>query len=94
MKISQEEVEHVARLARLSLTGEELERMTEQLDTILSYFAKLQELDTSEIEPTFHVFSLTNAFREDLVQPSLTQAEALSNGPLHNGQTFLVPRIL
>ena len=94
MKISKKEVEHVAHLARLTLTDEELERMTGQLDNLLSYVAKLDELDTSQVAPTTHVFSVSNAFREDVEKESLPQAEALANGPQHNGATFLVPKII
>lgn len=94
MKISQQEVEHVAHLARLHLSREELQTMTGQLDTILSYIAKLDELDTSDVEPTTHALSVTNAFREDVVEPSLTQREALANAPQHNEESFMVPRVL
>ena len=94
MKISKKEVEHVAHLARLTLTEEELDKMTGQLDNILSYVDKLGELDTSQVVPTTHVFSLSNAFREDVVRESLTQAEAVKNGPQHNGEMFQVPRII
>ena len=71
MKISKEQVEHVAHLARLTLTELELEKMTGQLDNILSYVEKLNELDTGSIHPTSHVFSLCNAFRNDTVKESL-----------------------
>ena len=94
MKISKKQVEHVAHLARLTLTEEELERMTGQLDNILSYIAKLDELDTSRIAPTSHVFSVCNAFRPDRVQESLPRNEALSNAPKQNGEMFQVPRII
>jgi aspartyl-tRNA(Asn)/glutamyl-tRNA(Gln) amidotransferase subunit C len=94
MKISKKEVEHVAHLARLTLTDDELEKMTGQLDNILSYMAKLDELDTSQVIPTTHVFSVSNAFREDVEKESLAQAEALKNGPQHNGAMFQVPKII
>lgn len=94
MKITKKEVEHVAHLARLHLGEEELTQMTAQLDTILSYVAKLDELDTSGVEPTTHAFSITNSFREDLVSDSLSQDEALANGPQNNGEAFVVPRII
>ena len=94
MKILQHEVEHVAHLARLHLSRDELHTMTSQLDTILSYVAKLDELDTSEVEPTTHALSITNAFREDEVKPSLTQREALANAPQHNEESFMVPRVI
>ncbi|MBT8329977.1 MAG: Asp-tRNA(Asn)/Glu-tRNA(Gln) amidotransferase subunit GatC [Desulfofustis sp.] len=94
MKITRQEVEHVAHLARLHLEGEELDLMTEQLDMILSYVAKLEELDTEGVEPTTHAFSITNAFREDVVEPSLDQEKALANGPEHNEDSFVVPRVI
>ncbi len=94
MKITRKEVEHVANLARLNLSEEELATMTGQLDTILSYVAKLDELDTDGVEPTTHAFSITNAFREDEVTASLPREEALANGPKENGEAFIVPRII
>lgn len=77
MKITKEEVERVAHLARLNLSAEELETMTSQLDTILSYVAKLDELDTTGVQPMTHAFSVSNAFREDRVTASLAREEAL-----------------
>jgi aspartyl-tRNA(Asn)/glutamyl-tRNA(Gln) amidotransferase subunit C len=94
MKISKEEVLHVAHLARLNLTENELETMTGQLDNILSYFDKLGELDTAEIQPTTHVFKLSNALREDTVVESLSQQQAVENGPVEDGESFLVPRVI
>jgi len=94
MKITIKEVEHVARLARLELTEEEKERMRAQLDSILSYIDKLNELDTSVVEPTSHVLPMTNVFREDEVRPSLSQEEALANAPDRQDLFFRVPRIL
>ena len=94
MKISRDEMEHVAHLARLHLTESELSTMTEQLGMILSYVEKLQELDTSDLPPTTHAISVCNAFREDMVQPSLTRDVALSCSPRHNDEMFQVPRII
>ncbi len=94
MKISRQEVEHVAHLARLNLSEEELEKMTVQLDTILSYVDKLEELDTKDIEPMTHAFSITNAFREDNVKGSLCQEESLKNCRQKNEETFIVPRVI
>ncbi|TKB26280.1 Asp-tRNA(Asn)/Glu-tRNA(Gln) amidotransferase subunit GatC [Desulfopila sp. IMCC35006] len=94
MKINRNEVEHVAHLARLTLSDAELEKMTGQLDEILSYVAKLDELDTSQVTPTSHVFSVSNAFREDVEKESLSQVEALKNGPQHDDQMFQVPKII
>ncbi|MEA2115429.1 MAG: Asp-tRNA(Asn)/Glu-tRNA(Gln) amidotransferase subunit GatC [Thermodesulfobacteriota bacterium] len=94
MKITREEVENVARLARLELVGEEVERMTSQLDTILSYVAKLDELDTTGVAVTTHTQSVTNVFRDDEVRESLSREKALANGPQQNGEAFVVPKII
>jgi aspartyl-tRNA(Asn)/glutamyl-tRNA(Gln) amidotransferase subunit C len=94
MKITRKEVEHVANLAKLNLTEEELVRMTGQLDNILSYVAKLDELDTADVIPTTHAFSINNAFREDEMQESLPREEALINAPRDNGESFVVPKII
>jgi aspartyl-tRNA(Asn)/glutamyl-tRNA(Gln) amidotransferase subunit C len=94
MKITKKEVEHVAHLARLTLSEDELHSMTGQLDTILSYVDKLGELDTSGVEPTTHVFSVSNAFRDDVVKESLPRTEAVQNGARHNGELFQVPRVI
>jgi aspartyl-tRNA(Asn)/glutamyl-tRNA(Gln) amidotransferase subunit C len=94
MKISIAEVRQVAKLARLQLAENETVLLTEQLDRILSYIAKLNELDTSGIAPTTHALSLQNAFRDDLVEPSLPRQEALANAPLDNGESFVVPKVI
>ncbi len=94
MKITREEVEHVAKLSRLNMSEEELERMTGQLDTILMYVDKLDALDTTGVIPTTHAFSINNAFREDEVQESLPRKEALLNGPKVNEEAFIVPKII
>ncbi len=94
MKISREEVVHVAHLARLNLSEGELVKMTEQLDTILSYFDKLSELDTDNVVPTTHAHKSVNAFREDKVIESLSREDALANAPEDNGEMFKVPRII
>ncbi len=94
MKISKKEVEHVAHLARLTLTEEELDIMTGQLDNILSYVDKLDELNTDEIVTTSHVLPIFNAFREDIVRDSLPINEALKNAPQQNGVMFQVPKII
>jgi aspartyl-tRNA(Asn)/glutamyl-tRNA(Gln) amidotransferase subunit C len=94
MKITQQEVENVARLARLDLADQEVEQMTRQLDTILSYVAKLDELNTDGIAVTTHTQSVTNAFRDDEVRESLPRDKALANGPKQNGEAFVVPKII
>jgi len=94
MKITPEEVRHVARLARLSLSEAEVEKTTLQLDGILSYVEKLGELDTTGVVPTTHALAIHNAFRADEVRESLSQQEALANGPVQNGEAFVVPRVI
>ncbi len=94
MKLSEKEVLHVARLARLHLGNDELCVMTRQLDDILRYVDKLEEIDTEGIEPTTHAFSISNAFREDRRVPSLSQEDALKNCARKNDETFIVPRII
>jgi aspartyl-tRNA(Asn)/glutamyl-tRNA(Gln) amidotransferase subunit C len=92
--ISREEVQHVARLARLALTDDELARMREQLDAILAYIDKLRELDVEGVEPTAHAVPLVNVMRDDEVAPSLPQDVALANAPDRAGEFFRVPRII
>ncbi|BDD89079.1 Asp-tRNA(Asn)/Glu-tRNA(Gln) amidotransferase subunit GatC [Desulfofustis limnaeus] len=94
MSISEQEVRHVAHLARLQLTEAQLRQMTGQLDTILSYVDKLSELDTEGVAPTTHALAASNAFREDRVAPSLPRQEALANAPQHNDESFIVPRVI
>ncbi|HEU5394649.1 MAG TPA: Asp-tRNA(Asn)/Glu-tRNA(Gln) amidotransferase subunit GatC [Candidatus Methylomirabilis sp.] len=94
MKITLQEVEHVARLARLALSGEEKEQMRSQLDRILGHIEKLNQLDTAEVEPTSHVIPMTNVFRDDALIPSLSREEALENAPDRQEEFFRVPRII
>lgn len=94
MKISKEEVAHVAYLARLHFSEEEKEKFTTQLNKILEYMDQLGKLDTSQIEPTFHAVAQTNVFREDVVQPSISQERSLSNAPDRDRGFFRVPKII
>lgn len=94
MKINKTEVENVARLARLELADEEVETMTRQLDNILSYVAKLDELDTTGVPVTTHTQDVNNAFRDDIVHTSLTREQALANAPKKNEEAFVVPKII
>ena len=94
MKITPQEVSHVADLARLHMSQEEIEAMARQLDDILTYVAKLNELDTEAIVPTTHAISIVNAFREDGMKPSLVREKALANAPQQNGESFVVPRVI
>jgi aspartyl-tRNA(Asn)/glutamyl-tRNA(Gln) amidotransferase subunit C len=91
MAISRAEVIHVARLARLELTEEELDRFSGQLDAILEAVGKVSELDLSEVEPTMHPLSLSNVWAEDEPRPSLPVEEALANAPDREDDAFRVP---
>ncbi|MDO8682180.1 MAG: Asp-tRNA(Asn)/Glu-tRNA(Gln) amidotransferase subunit GatC [Armatimonadota bacterium] len=94
MILSREQVEQVAFLARLELTGEEKDKLTGHLNQILEHFHKLQELDTDDVEPTSHVIPVENVFREDKARPSLPVEEALANAPEQQDNCFAVPRIV
>lgn len=94
MKITREEVEKTARLARLELNKEESARITAQLDNILSYVTKLDEIDTSGVPAETHLFGAANAFRDDEVLPSLLREAALANSPRHDDAAFVVPRVI
>lgn len=94
MKITQKDVEHVARLARLTLAPEELELMTSQMDAILGYVDKLNELDTEGIEPTAHAVPMANAFRADENRTSIGIERALQNAPQAGDDCFTVPKVI
>lgn len=94
MKITREEVEHVAELARLTFHEDETASLTGQLNHILEYIAQLEEVDTRDVEPTAHVIEVVNAFRKDEVRPSIPVEDALSNAPEREGDAFAVPRII
>ena len=94
MKITRHEVEHVANLARLRFNEVEMERFTHQLDSILAYIDKLNELDTSKVEPTTTVIPMVSVMRDDEARPSLGQDEALANAPDRVDVFFRVPRII
>lgn len=94
MKLTREDVEHVARLARLELTEEEKDLFTGQLDGILAYVDKLNELDTGNILPTSHAVPMENAFREDVVAASIGLENALANAPDRSESFFRVPKVI
>lgn len=94
MALTIKEVEHVALLARLSLSDEEKKVFAEQLGAILGYVEKLNELDTEGVEPLAHILPVFNVFREDEVKPSTPQEEILSNGPLTEDGYYKVPKII
>lgn len=88
------DVEHIAHLARLSFTEEEKEKFGNQLSSILTYVEKLKELDTSSVEPTFHVLAMNNVMRGDYLRPSLSKNDALMNAPDRAEEFYRVPKII
>jgi len=91
MAISRDEVLHVARLARLDLSDDEIDRFGEQLNSILEAVGKVAELDLSGVEPTAHPLDLLNVWAEDEPRPSLPVEDALANAPDRAGDFFRVP---
>jgi aspartyl-tRNA(Asn)/glutamyl-tRNA(Gln) amidotransferase subunit C len=94
MKISREEVLHIARLARVALTEEEITRMSEQLSKLLEHFEVLQGVDTEGVSPTAQSVTLQSVMREDKVTPSLPQEDVLANAPRREGDCFRVRAVL
>jgi aspartyl-tRNA(Asn)/glutamyl-tRNA(Gln) amidotransferase subunit C len=92
--ISRADVEHVAALARLGLTDDEIDRMQGQLNRILEAIAELQSVDTSAVGPTAQVIELENVMRDDLARPGISRDAALANAPLREGALLRVPVIL
>lgn len=94
MKITKEEVQYVADLARLTLSKEEKEVFTTHLNDILMYVDILKSADTMDVEPMSHVVESAETFRDDVVTPSIGTDAALANAPDHNGSAFRVPRVI
>ncbi len=88
------EISHVAGLARLKLADSEKELFSKQVDSIISYIDKLNELDTSGIKPTAHVLPISNVFREDELKTSLPRDRALQNSPVKDESFYRVPKII
>ena len=88
------DVDYVAKLARLKLTEEEKKTLSGQLEKILEYIKKLNEIDTSKVEPTAHALEVKNVFREDETKPSGLSEEILSNAPDREGQYFKVKKVI
>jgi aspartyl-tRNA(Asn)/glutamyl-tRNA(Gln) amidotransferase subunit C len=93
-RLSLDEVEHVALLARLRLTEDEKSRLTEDLNVILEHFEILQRLDTEGVPPMTRAMALKNVFREDVVRPSLPREEFLREAPEARDEFFVVPRVV
>ena len=94
MKLNREEVLHIALLARLGLSEDEVDRLREQLSNILENFEILQQVDTSGIPPTAHSIALQNVMKPDEVAPSLPQSEILNNAPQRDGDFFKIKAVL
>jgi aspartyl-tRNA(Asn)/glutamyl-tRNA(Gln) amidotransferase subunit C len=92
--LSVRDVAHVARLARLDLTDEELELFTVQLGAVLQHAADVEALDTTGVPPTAHPLDLVNVLRDDVVRPSLDREEVLAMAPAAEDGRFRVPKIL
>jgi aspartyl-tRNA(Asn)/glutamyl-tRNA(Gln) amidotransferase subunit C len=91
--LNKQDIIHIAKLAELEYNGEEIEKITGQLDKIISHVAKIGEADTSDILSSSRVGDLSNVFREDKVRSSLSKEEALKNAPLEDKGGFKVPKI-
>ena len=94
MSVTRKEVEHIAELARLELNDSELEEYTVQLNQILEYVEKLNELNTENIQPLSHPVEAANVFRDDILKPSIDREEALKNAPSKNDEFFKVPKVI
>lgn len=94
MSVTADEVRHIARLARLRLSGDEEIAMASQLSQILDYIEQLNELDTSEVDPMSHVLDLVNATRDDVVEQRISHEDALRNAPAADSDYFRVPRFV
>jgi len=93
-RISEDQVKHVAHLARLAITEEEAQKFTKQLDEMITYAEQLNELDTENVEPTSHVLDIRNVMREDVSKPGLPNEEVLKNAPDHQDGQIKVPSIM
>lgn len=93
-KISREDVANLARLARIEMTPQELDHLSNELSVILDAVARVQEVAGQDVSPTSHPLPITNVFREDENRPSLTPEQALSGAPAQEEQRFKVPQIL
>jgi aspartyl-tRNA(Asn)/glutamyl-tRNA(Gln) amidotransferase subunit C len=94
MKLSREEVLHIARLARVALTEAEITRLSEQLSKLLEHFEVLQKVDTEGVPPTAQSVELRSVMREDVVVPSLPAEDVLANAPRREGDSFRVRAVL
>lgn len=94
MKLTRKDIESVAYLSRLELSDEEKDNLTGHINRLLEHFERLQQIDTSNVEPTSHVIPVYNVFREDKWRPSLPADEVVANGPQVADHCFVVPRVV
>jgi len=94
MAISEADVRHVAMLARLALTDEQVSTLQAELSTILGHIDELQNLDLEDVQPTAHPLAMTNSTRADVVRPGLSREDALLNAPASDGTAFVIPTIV
>ena len=94
MAVTKKEVEKIAELARLKFTDQELENFTPQMNEILSYMDKLNELDTENVKPLSHPVEQSNVFREDEMKASIPAEDALKNAPSKDEHHFKVPKVI
>ena len=94
MSVTKKDVEYIAELARLKLNEEEIEKYTVQLNEIITYVEKLNEIDTTNVEPLSHPVEGSNVFREDVVKPSIDREIAFRNAPDRSELFFKVPKVL
>ncbi len=94
MSVTKKEVEHIANLSKLKFREAELENFTVQMNQILTYMEKLNELDTENVEPLSHPVPDKNIFRKDEPQKSVSREDALKNAPDHNDEFFKVPKVI
>jgi aspartyl-tRNA(Asn)/glutamyl-tRNA(Gln) amidotransferase subunit C len=94
MKITKQEIEHVARLARLNLAEQEVDKFARQLSDVLDYVDILSSVDTKGVAPTSHAIPVCNVFRQDAVQPSLLPEEAVKAAPQEEENQFIVPKVI
>ena len=94
MSVSKADVENIAKLARLEVSEEEKEKFVGQVNQILEYVGKLNEINTDDVEPLSHTLDIKNVFREDKVKESLTQEKALENAPSKTDKFFRVPKVV
>ena len=92
MQITKELVSYVAQLSRIKLDDSETEEMQKQMGAIVDYMDILNQLNTDDIEPLSHIFSITNVMRDDVTAPSYDRKEILKNAPEHTAEAFVVPK--